>query len=268
MIAPLELQRSFADAILDTDCVPPGDVTSHAAQHPVRRFNVYRNNVVSSLVDVLEAYFPVVERLVGNGFFRAMARTFVAAAPPASPILSRYGAEFPGFLETFPPVQDAPYLPDVARLEWLRQRAYHAADAAPLRGEDLAAIEASKVRDLVFRSHPSSGLLASSYPVVSIWRTNAQDDVVCAIDARAGAEFALIARPQLAVHVVPLSAGVHAFAAALFGGRPLLAAANNAFAADPSFDLQVALATLIERGAFADFDLSRSGPPIKGKIRS
>lgn len=263
-----ELQQDFASAVFDTGKKPPDDVISHAARRPVRRFNIYRNNVASSLTDVLEAYFPVVERLVGNDFFRAMARNFVIATPPTSPILSRYGAEFPAFLATFPPAHDLPYLPDVARLEWLRQRAYHAADAQPLRGDDLAEIAMTELHNMVFRPHPSVGVLASSYPVVSIWRTNTLDDVVATIDADSGAEFALIARPDLTVHVVPLPAGTHTFASALYAGTPLGVAATGAIAADGAFDLQGALATLIEHGAFAGGHMSGRFTSISAEAQS
>ena len=40
---------------------------------------------------------------------------------------------FPNFLETFEPAQRAPFLPDVARIEWAWRQAYHAADARPYR---------------------------------------------------------------------------------------------------------------------------------------
>lgn len=263
-----ELQQDFASAVFDTEKTPPDDVTSHAARHPIRRFDVYRNNVASSLVDVLKAYFPVVERLVGNEFFRAMARAFVLATPPTSPILSRYGAAFPAFLETFPPVHDLPYLPDVARLEWQRQRAYHAADDRALRGDDLSAVPATEVRGIVFRPHPSVGLLASSYPVVSIWRTNAQDDAVTTIDAEAGPEFALIVRPDLTVHVVPLQAGTHTFASDLFAGTPLGVATARALAVDGAFDLQSALVTLIEHGALAGVQISGRSTSILAEAQS
>lgn len=251
-----ELQRSFSAALFDSHVTPPDDVISNAVRHPVRRFNVYRNNVVTSLVDVLEAYFPVVGRLVGSEFFRAMARAFVVVTPPASPILSRYGAEFPQFLTTFPPIQDLPYLADVARLEWLRQRAYHAADAPPLRGEQLATVPADQVRNIAFRPHPSLGLLSSVYPVVSIWRTNALDDEVCAVTLEAGDEYALIVRPRLEVHVVPVSVGTHIFATSLVSGNPLGAASADAIAIDREFNLQASLASLIERGTFSSFELS------------
>ena len=68
-----------------------------------RRFGVYRNNVYSSLIDVLQARFPVVSRLVGEEFFRAMARVYVEQEPPRSAVLLRYGASFPDFVASFAP---------------------------------------------------------------------------------------------------------------------------------------------------------------------
>ncbi|WP_141701617.1 DNA-binding domain-containing protein, partial [Methyloceanibacter marginalis] len=77
---------------------------------PSRRFAVYRNNVYASLIDVLGSRFPVSARLVGEEFFRAMARIYVAQTPPASPVLLHYGAEFADFVGTFPPASAVPYL--------------------------------------------------------------------------------------------------------------------------------------------------------------
>lgn len=39
-----------------------------------RRLQVYRNHYYATLVESLEAAFPVVRRLVGEGFFRQVAR--------------------------------------------------------------------------------------------------------------------------------------------------------------------------------------------------
>ena len=66
-----------------------------------RRFNVYRNNVGSSLVEALGDNFPVIKMLVGDAFFDAMARVYYTGNFPKVPMLFRYGAEFPTFLETF-----------------------------------------------------------------------------------------------------------------------------------------------------------------------
>jgi hypothetical protein len=49
------------------------------------RFGVYRNSVAVSLAGVPADTFPVTRELVGDAFFEAMARCFVAAEPPRSP---------------------------------------------------------------------------------------------------------------------------------------------------------------------------------------
>ena len=79
---------TFAAALLDPAApCPPGLVTwngSDAAQ----RFGVYRNNVTVSLIEALADTFPVVQQLVGQAFFHAMAGEFVRRSPPVSPILT------------------------------------------------------------------------------------------------------------------------------------------------------------------------------------
>jgi hypothetical protein len=67
---------------------------------PARRFAVYRNNVVVSLIDALADTFPVTQELVGEDFFRAMAGVFVRHAPPTSALLAEYGEGFSGFHRT------------------------------------------------------------------------------------------------------------------------------------------------------------------------
>ena len=115
---------------LSSGAVPPG-MTALDPAEVERRFAVYRNNVAHSLSRALASRYPVIERLVGEDFFRPLAAAFIAAHPPASPMLFQWGGEFPGFLAGFPPLRDLPYLADVAELEWLRGQAYHAADAQP-----------------------------------------------------------------------------------------------------------------------------------------
>ena len=107
------------------------------------RFEVYRNNVVTSLVRSLEKTYPVVSRLVGAEFFQATARVYVESDPPKTPALIDYGAGFPRFLGNFEPVRGLPYLSDVAALEWLRTRSYHAADEPHAEPSEIAALAAS-----------------------------------------------------------------------------------------------------------------------------
>lgn len=250
-----ELQSEFAAALFDRAHALPADVTSRWVRHPTRRFNVYRNNVFGSLTDLLQAYFPVVTRLVGEEFFRAMARAFMADDPPQSPILSRYGARFPAFIQGFAPARDLPYLADVSRLEWLQQRAYHARDQAPLTAEELGTVPAEQVRDVTFELHPSVGVLVSRFPVISIWQTNTFDAEVKSISLGAGGEAALVVRPQLDVQVVPLPIGADTFVALLAMAYTVSEAAAASLLSNSQFNLQRSLALLIEAGAIADFKL-------------
>jgi hypothetical protein len=245
------LQARFAGSLFgDAEAVPAG-VTSHTASRPVKRFQVYRNNVFAGLIGVLRARFPVLERLVGEEFFRAMARVFVEMHPPRSPALLDYGEGFMPFLRGFEPVSELPYLAEVAMIEWLRQRAYHAADAEPLAPGALAAIAPDDLPALHFALHPSAQLFASDYPAVSIWEANSQDGEVGELGDDLGAEAALIVRPRLDVVVMRLAHGGYAFVEAIAADHSLVAAAKRASACEPAFDLAGALGALLGAGAIS-----------------
>ena len=91
-------QAGFAAALLDAGLPPPPGLRAWNGSDPARRFGVYRNNVIVSLVGALGDTFPVVRRLVGDDFFDAMAGVHVRAHPPASPVLAHYGAGFADWL--------------------------------------------------------------------------------------------------------------------------------------------------------------------------
>lgn len=248
-----DTQGAFADAVRRADEALPEGVTSHSADRPTRRFNVYRNNFYASLINVLAGRYPVVQRLVGEAFFRAMAKAYVEQEPPRSAMILAYGGGFADFLAGFPPVADVPYLPDIARLEWARHTAYHAADATPLRAENFAAIPAEQIAALKLALHPSLTVVPSPYPIVSIWETNAFDDEVQPIGAEAGAEDAMIARPDMTVEVRRLPPGAAAFIGALNDGETLGEAAAQGAAADARFDLAGNIAGLIDAGTIIGY---------------
>lgn len=226
----------------------PGGVTAAAPDEAARRFAVYRNNVMHSLTEALGRRFPVVARLVGDEFFRAMAQVFIARHPPASPVLLHWGEAFPGFLAGFPPVAGLPYLPDVARIERARGLAYHAADAAPLSPAEVAGAAISP-EDLRLGLHPSVSLVASDWPAASIWAANQPGADPAAMRA-SGPEAALILRdPALEVPVRALRPGDAALVAALLEGQALGPAAARAQGTEPGHDPAAILGFLMQSGA-------------------
>ncbi|MEI4487568.1 DNA-binding domain-containing protein [Frigidibacter sp. MR17.14] len=192
--------------------VQPG-LLAVAPDEVAPRVAVYRNNVAHSLKAALARRYPVVERLVGLEFFAAMASLFIANHPPMTPVLQEWGQDFAGFLAQFPPVAGLPYLPDVARLEWLRGEAYHAADATFLPPARLSP-------DTPLHLHPSLRLLRSAWPVVGIWQANQPGrDGRCSEDE---ARIALIWRgPDFEVPVVALRVEDADTIEALLRGSPL-----------------------------------------------
>src|SRR5690554_3007376 len=83
----INMHEAFHTALLDPDRALPSGLTSWNRAGCERRFAVYRNNVVTSLIDVLAGNFPVVQQLVGEAFFRAMGREFVTHNPPDMPVM-------------------------------------------------------------------------------------------------------------------------------------------------------------------------------------
>lgn len=242
----MSTHAAFRAALLNPGSPCPEGLCSANGADPESRFAVYRNNVQSSLINALADSYPVVMQLVGEAFFRAMAAIFVQGQPPQSPLMSRYGEDFADFIAGFEPACSVLYLADIARLEHLRTRAYHAADAEPVRPEQItAALNTPQVlSELRFELHPSLHLLDSAYAVVAIWAAHQQEATLAGIDITRE-QHALILRNGLEVEVFVLEPGASTFIRHLIEGQPLLAAAENS----PPFDLAQTLGLLIAHNA-------------------
>ncbi len=250
-------QAQFARALASPRMAWPEGLRSWNGSSAPERFKVYRNNVAHSLRVALAEGFPVVAQLVGDDFFAALARAFVRAHPPRSPVLVAWGDEFPSFIDGFmqglAPDARLPYLADVARLERARVRAFHAADATVLAPAELAAHLArpEQLPRLRLQLQPGLTVLRSPYPVVSLWQAHQVDGDVQLPDwQNLPGEAALVLRQGQGlagdVVVVPLPDEAASFVHALQGGAPL---ADASASAGPSLDLGAALALLIEHQA-------------------
>ncbi|MDE3177447.1 MAG: putative DNA-binding domain-containing protein [Pseudomonadota bacterium] len=235
---------AFARALTDPAAPPP---LALRGSDP-RGFAVYRNNVAVGLIKALEARYPVVRRLVGDDYFRAAARAFIARNMPQSAVLIAYGAALPQFLRAFPPAAEMPYLPDVAALENAWVEAYHAAEAAPLTLAALAEIAPERLERLRFRFHPAARWLRLATPAASIWAAH-QGEGEPEPPAHWRPEDALITRPDADVRVRVLPEGGYDLIAALQAGATLGEAAEPLLAA--GCDPGAHLVGLIEAGALS-----------------
>lgn len=254
------MQQRFAAGLMEPDSALPEGLKSWNSPQPKARYDVYRNNVMVSLRRSLASRFPAAERIVGEGFFAAMADIFIREHPPRSPLLFLYGDDFPDFAAAFPPAQSVAFLADVMRLETARGRAYHAADIAPLDPARLAVVGPDDLAAVRFTLHPSATVLRSAFPLVTIWAMNAGEAPVAPISDWTS-EDALVTRPHLTVEVLCLPPGGAVFLDALAADGSLADAAEAAAAAHPDFDLTATLACALRGGAFSSIQTKQGEQP-------
>jgi hypothetical protein len=241
-------QADFAAALIERSGAPPQGVRSWTGVPPIKRFEVYRNNVRASLTRALAIRFPVAEKIVGTDFFAAMAREYILLNPPRSPILLHYGAEFADFAGSFPQAQSVPYLCDVMRLENACLRAYHAADVPLLDPATLTNLGADQLTNLQFDFHPAFAVVQSPHPILTIWTMNDGDGVPGPIEPWSG-EDALVVRPDCKVLMHRLPPGGATFLLGLQAGETLGRAAERVIEEVPDFDLSANLKGILTSGA-------------------
>jgi Putative DNA-binding domain len=203
-------------------------------------------------MDVLAARYPVVRRLVGDESFRAMALRFIAREPSRSAALEDHGDAFPCFLRSRGKAASIEYVADIAELEMVRGKARHAADARPAGAQAFSSLSIKQLKGTRVELHPSVFLVASRFPIVTIWENNQFDGQHGMIE-RWRAESALVTRPFVEVEVRRLPPGGHAFVGALSAGETMVAAADAGKGATPEFDVASNLMMLIEADIIVGF---------------
>ena len=223
---------------------------SRPAGHSPARLAIYRGNRQAALTESLAASFPAVQRIVGEAFFAGLARAFVAAHPPRSPVLHEYGANFADFVDSFEPAAGLPYLGGVAQIEWAWLCAYHAADLVPAGAELLNGLDDAALAKTGFRLHPSASVIRCIHPAGTIWRMNTDGGTPGPIDNWCG-QTMLVLRPRREVELRILPEDTALFLEALACGLPLGLAAEAGRHAAPDFDLPAQLAGAFGLGLIA-----------------
>lgn len=249
-----EQQRNFASALFDnSNAVEPllcatrhGTVASGLA--------IYRNNVYSNYRNNLSHSYPVLERLVGADYFRQLSDEYITATPSLSGDVRVYGEGFANFLQDHEVATQLPYLPDVARLEWLCKHVLARARSAPPDLGFFQTLNSDCYPDLHVQLNHASALLMSPYPALRIWQVNQPNFIGDeTIDLNMGESHMLVLRHQDTVSVLDLGAAEFVFLSQLrqdqCWGNALLAAQEIR----PDFDLGSCLLRHVNNGAISRF---------------
>lgn len=245
------LQAGFLDAVVDPALESRAPAIRGGRLAPAERLAIYRNNLHSNWRAALADTFPVVARLVGDGFFGEAARRYALAYPSRSGDLHAFGADFAAFLGAYPYARDLPYLRDVARLEWSWHEAFHAADAEPIDLAALARIPEDRHGDIRFALHPTVRLVDSEFPILAIWEAN-QPERDGTPGRLEGADAVIVHRPALDVQLGLLERVDWRFLRAIELGDALEAAAERAGYGDAE-ELGMALRRFVAARVIASY---------------
>ena len=250
MPALRELQRDFAQALISPHDAAFAWCLSGA--YGPERFQLYRLTIAGILGKALESVYPVCARLVGTRCFDGLARHYLRDAPSQSGDLHELGETFADFLAETPLVAELPYLPEVARLEWMYHRVFHAADSPALDTQRLNEIDPAEYGALCFKLTSACRLLSASFPIHRIWAAN-QPDQDGALEIAQEDTWLLMQRRADAIELLPLERGEYVFLHSLQAGKPLAAAMAAALEADSAFNPNETLPRMVMRAILVDF---------------
>jgi uncharacterized protein (UPF0276 family) len=224
------------------------------AQQVSQRLALYRGNLVATNDKVLAAAYPVLQALVGEEFFSALARAFGKHQPSTSGDLNQYGDGFADFLSGFTHVADYPYFPDMARCEWAVHQAHYAAAAASFDPGFLATWTPDQFDQAHCRLHPACQLLASRWAIAELWLSHQPDNTTSFPDVLEIPCFALVTRPQWRATVLPISQAAYVALNLLQQGATLGTAVDAALAIDAGFDLGAHLQQWLQQSVLVAID--------------
>jgi hypothetical protein len=217
-----QFQEAFAEALMADS--PMGLM----ARQP--GFAVYRNTCARGSVEALRSAFPTVDMLMGEDMFTEVALAYRGERPPASPVLSAYGATFADFLGRQPWIAELPYVADVARLDWLWLECFLAPDrpSPPKAPADH--------RQPRIGLHPAARFAWLATPAMTIWQAHRQSDSFDELTPEWREEGALFTRQGLAVHAEPIGRAMHLLLVACASGTPIDDCVAAVEAAHPGAD--------------------------------
>jgi hypothetical protein len=262
MLMLRELQRAFVQGALSDSA--PAFLCAQIVEDgiaPERRLAIYRNNAVEGFLKTLQATFPTIVRLSGEGWFRQVGRSYMRRYPSRCGNVHFIGQQFATFLGAELAGGDYEYFADVARLEWAYQEVLVAAAHPSFDLSALALVPPTDYGTLTFSTHPAMRLVHSQFPVLAIWRANRPDAASAepiALDQ--GSSSVLIIRRADHVELRELPPAAFALLAALVRGESLEQAAERALEIDPAVALDAALGRVVSLGALVDFTVPLDSP--------
>ena len=188
---------------------------------PEERLAVYADGYLARNQEALADVYEAVRHVLGEPSFAALARAYAARYPSHDYNLSFSGRHLPELLADSPYTRRLPFLPDLARLEWLVCRAFHAFEAPPMNVTRLASVPPDLWGRLQLNFQPSVGVIASAWPIRDVWTARRQPRETVNIAVESRPQRVLVFRRGVEVVCELLDETQAAVLSALLAGRML-----------------------------------------------
>lgn len=176
-----QLQHQFAAALQ----YQPHDLTTAIVSDHFsaqQRLQLYCNNFIIGLTEVLTCVYPTVKAMIGEDCFAQLARQHILNNALPQGDVTLYGDHFSDTITAQPIlVSSLPYLADLARLEWQRDSVSHLAchdGNLPLEKLHQLAHSTHSLcpHQCYFHIPTATQTFSSQYAVVSLWEVVNQTD--------------------------------------------------------------------------------------------
>lgn len=221
-----ELQARFAAALRGDPGPIEHDVVGDGLES-AGRLDIYRNNVRAVFEGALERTYPVLRRRVGEDYFRQLAHGYRERFPSRSGDLHGVGEHFARYLAETEAESGYAWLAELAELEWACECAFVAARERPVGPQALAGLTPDELGLARLRLQPSLRCVASSFPVLDVWRANQPEADGHAVDLARGGQCVLVSCGVDGLDLVEVSGAALAFTRQLQAGASLGSAVDE-----------------------------------------
>ncbi len=218
---------------------------------------IYQKSMQGNLAAVLCATFPVCCRLVGDDFFRQLAKGYIAKTRHSQPDITYYGEGFPEYVAQVFSLHQLCYLADVAKLEWACHYAVNGPSVCVLDQMALAAVPMAEQSQLTFGLYQNSTLIHSPYPILAIWQVNqASYEGDQTVDLGEGEAYLLVHVRNQALCIAPLTVEAFKMLTYFNEGMTFEAVCQHCNKEYPLLDIPRVFADSVKQQYLVNFKLS------------
>jgi hypothetical protein len=214
------IQNDFQSFLLRGDAAVETHVVGTERVPIATRLGIYGDGYCARLIEALEANFPVLARLLGEGDFATLGTAYVRSHDSPFFSIRYYGNALADFLAAAADYAGAPVLAELARWEWAMTEVFDAADGAPIGVGDLARVAPDEWANLRFDWHASVRRLELMWNAPQIWKAVTEDADQPEVTLHAGPVHWLLWRHELRTYFRSLSTAESTALDAARAGQP------------------------------------------------